>query len=111
MVTKTPLLLCPPEFGPLSRSEKKIRGGIAWARAGRQTGIVHSNKIANKKYFMILLYEPDGRILHRADLRSAAKSAVPVDHPSKCGKYALNGYGYSPRCDENHFSCGLPLAQ
>ena len=27
MVTQTPLLFCQPELGPLSRSEKKIRGG------------------------------------------------------------------------------------
>src|SRR5882724_5169524 len=31
MVTQTPLLFWPPEFGPLSKSEKKMRGGAVCA--------------------------------------------------------------------------------
>src|SRR5690349_9234409 len=60
IVTQTPWFFCPPVLGPLSRSEKKMRGGnelngVDWARRPKGTArnIPITNKGANfmKGYF------------------------------------------------------------
>jgi hypothetical protein len=57
IVTQTPWFFCPPVLGPLSRSEKKMRGGMVdvrldgadWARGPNETAriIPMMNKDAN----------------------------------------------------------------
>jgi hypothetical protein len=49
IVTQTPWFFCPPLFGPLSRSEKKMLGGIVWAV--RETGSAR-RKTSKGKNFM-----------------------------------------------------------
>src|SRR5213075_630933 len=49
MVTQTPLLLWPPALGPLSKSEKKMRGGAACA---------HTNPADNSKANNEPIFEP-----------------------------------------------------
>jgi hypothetical protein len=53
MVTHVPLLFWPPVLGPLSRSEKKIRGGAACAH----TKAADSSKDKSKPIFKNLLIE------------------------------------------------------
>src|SRR5579859_1616717 len=57
IVTQTPLLFLPPVLGPLSRSEKKMRGGAGKGACAESRGeTVASNRRKNKEDFMNLLF-------------------------------------------------------
>src|SRR5579864_7805362 len=62
IVTQTPWFFCPPMWGPLSRSEKKMWG---WAWAARDSGSMRKNISAKENFMKEYLNTPTAEPLGR----------------------------------------------